>query len=164
LTDTTGFISKNHEVQITSTEQGMRIEVNSLSAEVSAICIPNSRYVKLHLSRARAIKSRVYPRSLDRGQAARFSKGDVIAASPVDLLGVQAFLFAPLTESLILCFLSSPEDVKVVGSEACAIAETVHTVADFGENKCREKQSGSGLGVLRPDCAANDSDIRNSRL
>jgi hypothetical protein len=58
----------------------MRIEVNPLSAEVSAICIPSSRHGKLHLSRARKIKSRVYPRSLDRGQAAPFSKGDVIAA------------------------------------------------------------------------------------
>jgi hypothetical protein len=40
VTDATGFISKNRQLQITSTEQGMRIEVNPLSAEVSAIRSP----------------------------------------------------------------------------------------------------------------------------
>jgi hypothetical protein len=39
---------------------------------------------------------------LDPGQAARFSKRDVIAASPVDLLGVQTALFHQLTKSVIL--------------------------------------------------------------
>jgi hypothetical protein len=135
----------------------MRIEVNPLSAGLSAIRMPLSRHVKLHLSRARKIKSRFYPRSPDRGQTARFSKGDVIPASPVDLLGVPTFLFPPLTKSVILCFLSRPEDVKAVGSEARVIAETVHAIVNFVENKCREKQSESGSGVLGRDCAANDS-------
>jgi hypothetical protein len=104
----------------------MRIEVNPLSAEVSAICIPSSGHVKVHLSRAPKIKSRVYLCSLDRGQAGRFSKRDVIAAFPVALLGVPTFLFPQLTKSVILCFFRRPKDVKVVGSEAGVIAETVH--------------------------------------
>jgi hypothetical protein len=52
--------------------------------------------------------------------------------------------------------------VKAVGSEARVIAETLHTIVDFAENKCREKQSGSGSGVLGRDCAANDSHAPNS--
>jgi hypothetical protein len=52
---------------------------------------------QIAFSHARQIKSRVYPRSLDRGQAARFPEGDVIAASPVALLGVLTFLFFSLS-------------------------------------------------------------------
>jgi hypothetical protein len=137
----------------------MRIEVNPRSAETSAICIPESRHVRLHFARARKIKLPVHPRSLDRGRAPRFSKGDVIAASPVALLGVQTFLFPLLTKSVSLCFFRRPEDVKVVAPEARAIAETVHAIADFDENKCREKQTGSGEGVLGRDWAANDSNV-----
>jgi hypothetical protein len=102
----------------------------------------------LHLSRARKAKSRVYPRSLDRGQAARFSKGDGIAASPVGLLGVPTFLFPPVTKSVILCFFRRPEDVKAVASEAGVIAVTVHAIVDFDENKCGEKETVSGSGCL----------------
>jgi hypothetical protein len=33
--------------------------------------------------------------------------------------------------------------MKVMGSEDCAIAETVHAVVDFDENKRREKEATS---------------------
>jgi hypothetical protein len=148
VTDATGFISKNRELQITSTEQGMRIEGNPLAAEVSASCIPSSRRVQLHLSRARKIQSWFYRRSLECGQAARFSKGDVIATSPVDLFEFPTFLFPQLTKSVLWCFLSRPEAAKAVRSEAAALAETVQAIVEFDENKCREKQSGSDSGVI----------------
>jgi hypothetical protein len=132
------------------TRNANRSEVNPLSAEVSAICIPETRHVKFHLSRARKINSQVCPRSLDRGQPARFSRGDMIAASPVDLLGVQTFLSPPLTKSLIWCFFRRHKDMKAVGSDARVIVETVHAIAEVDENKCREKQTASGSGVLGP--------------
>jgi hypothetical protein len=122
---------------------------------------PSSPDVKLPLSRARKAKWRVYPRSLDSDQTAHFSKRDVTAASPIDRLSVPIFLFPPLTKSVILCFFRGLEEVKAVGSEACVIAEIVHAIVDFDENKCREKQTGSGSGVLGPGCAASDSNVQN---
>jgi hypothetical protein len=143
VTDATGFISKVRESQITSIKQGMRIEVNPLSAEVSANCIASGQIASLARSKDQIAS---HPRPLDRDQAARFSKGDVIAASHVDLLELPTFLVLPLTNSVILCIFSRPEDVKAVASEAGVIAETVHAIVDFDENKCREKQTGSGSG------------------
>jgi hypothetical protein len=51
-------------------------------------------------------------------------------------------LFPLLTKSVIFCFFSRPEDVNAVAPEAGVVAETVHAIADFDANKCREKQTG----------------------
>jgi hypothetical protein len=83
-----------------------------------------------------------FARSLDRGQAARFSKGDVW---PPPLL---TLIFPLLTKSVILCFFRRRQDVKAIGSEAGVIAETVHAIVDFDENKCSDEQTGSGKDFL----------------
>jgi hypothetical protein len=71
------------------------------------------------------------PRSLNRDQAARFSKGDVIPASSVEPLAVATSRFPPLTKSMMLYPLTRSDDVKVVGSAAGDIAEPLHAVLDF---------------------------------